>query len=303
MQAGAKAFIQYGLARSVLGFLGVLPRAVGYRLGDAIAWIAYMLARRQRNVGMQNLRMAMPELSDAERDRIIREVFRNLGRLLIEFGHFPELKRDTIPELVEYDGLENYLEARRRGKGVLCLTAHIGAWELCSFAHSVYGFPMKFLARPIDNPLVDQLITRYRTCAGNGVIDRRGAARNILKALSNNEAVGLLIDQNTTRSEGVFADFFGVPAATTPGLATLALRTGAAVIPCYIRWDQGRGRHIAHVDPPLELVDTGNREADVIANTEMFNRILEDFVREFPEQWLWIHRRWKTRPEGEPSLY
>ena len=280
-----------------------MPRPIGYRLGDAIASVAYVIARRQRKVGMDNLSMAMPELSEAERVRIVWEVFRNLGRLLIEFSHFPKLSRDTIPDLVEYDGLEHYLKARRRGKGVLCLTGHIGAWELCSFAHSVYGYPMKFLTRPIDNPLVDRLITHYRTCAGNEIIDRRDAARTILKALRSNEAVGLLIDQNTTRSEGVFADFFGVPAATTPGMATLALRTGAAVIPCYIRWDAGRGRHIAHVDPPLELIDTGDREADVVANTTMFNKILEDFVREFPEQWLWIHRRWKTRPEGEPSLY
>ncbi len=303
MRVGAKAFIQYGLARTVLGFLGAVPRSIGYRLGDAIASVAYVIARRQRKVGMHNLRMAMPELSEAEQVRIVWEVFRNLGRLLIEFSHFPKLRRDTIPALVEYDGLEHYLEARRRGKGVLCLTGHIGAWELCSFAHSVYGYPMKFLTRPIDNPLVDRLITHYRTCAGNEVIDRRDAARTILKALRSNEAVGFLIDQNTTRSEGVFADFFGVPAATTPGMATLALRTEAAVIPCYIRWDAERQRHIAHVDPPLVLIDTGDREADIVANTTMFNKILEDFVREFPEQWLWIHRRWKTRPEGEAELY
>jgi KDO2-lipid IV(A) lauroyltransferase len=185
----------------------------------------------------------------------------------------------------------------------LFLTAHVGAWELSSFAHALHGYPMKFLTRPIDNRRVDDLIARYRGRAGNTVIPRTEAARGVFKALANNEAVGILIDQNTTRSEGVFADFFGIPAATTPGLAAFALHTDAAVVPGFIRWDSIRRKHILEFQQAVELVRTGNRDADIRANTARFNRVIEDFVRRYPDQWLWIHRRWKTRPEGEDSLY
>ena len=303
MRVGAKAFIQYVSAKILLGAFGAVPRSIAYRAGDVVAWIGHGVARRQRESGMRNLRMALPDLSEDERRRIVRAVFRNLGRLLVEFSRFPELTKANIPQLVDYEGFDNYMEGHRRGKGILYLTAHIGAWELCSFAHSVYGYPLKFLVRPIDNPMIDELLTRFRTCSGNDVINRTDGARDVLKALRDNEAVGLLVDQNTTRNEGVFADFFGIPAATTPGLATFAVRTDAAVIPVYLRWDEGRRRHILHFDPPLDLIRTGDRRADIVENTKMFNKVLEGFVRQFPEQWLWIHRRWKTRPEGEPSLY
>ena len=303
MRVGGKAFIQYALAKSVLRILGSIPRNLAYRVGDVVAGASYRLARRQRETGLYNLRMALPDLSDDERGRIIRQVFRNLGRLLVEFSHFPKLNRDNIPEIVEYEGFDNYLEGHRRGRGILYLTAHVGSWELCSFAHSIYGYPLKFLTRPIDNPLIDRLITRFRTWGGNQVIDRTHAVRGVLKALGNNEAVGILADQNTTRSEGVFVDFFGIPAATTPGVATFALRTGAAVIPVYLRWDKSRKRHILHFAPPLDLIVTGDRKQDIVENTRMFNQVLETFVRKFPDQWLWIHRRWKTRPEGEAPLY
>jgi len=151
--------------------------------------------------------------------------------------------------------------------------------------------------------MIEELLTRFRTCSGNNVIKRTDATRDVLKALRDNQAVGLLVDQNTTRDEGVFADFFGIPAATTPGLATFAVRTDAAVIPAYLRWDGERQRHILHFDPPLNLIRTGDLRVDIVENTKMFNKVLEGFVRQFPEQWLWIHKRWKTRPRGEPSLY
>ena len=303
MRVGVKARIQYSSARLLLGIFGAMPRAMAYRAGDVVAALGYRLARRQRSVGLYNLRMALPELPEVERNRIVREVFRNLGRLLVEFSHFPKLTPENISRVVEYEGLEHYLEALRRGKGVLFLTAHVGAWELSSFAHSVYGYPMKFLTRPMDNSLIEELITRFRTSAGNETISRTDAARDVLKALRSNEAVGILMDQNTTRSEGVFVDFFGIAAATTPGLATFALRTGAAVVPGFLRWDPDRRHHVLHFQPPVELKETGDRAEDILENTLLFNQILEKFVRGFPDQWLWIHRRWKTRPEGEPSLY
>jgi KDO2-lipid IV(A) lauroyltransferase len=191
----------------------------------------------------------------------------------------------------------------RRGRGVIFMTAHFGAWELSSFAHALYGYPLKFIVRPIDNPRVEELISNYRALSGNVPIRRRSAARDILKSLRQNEAVGILFDQNTTRSEGVFAEFFGIPAATTPAIALFALRAGAAVIPGFLIWDEKVGKHRLRLDPPVELINTGDLDHDVLENTKRFNRILENYVRKYPEQWLWIHRRWKTRPEGEPSIY
>lgn len=303
MRRSPNAFIQYGLARAILGLFGSLPRDLAYRAGNLAALCGYILARRQRNVGLRNLEMALPEFSDGGRRRLVLGVFRNLGRLLVEVSHFPELTPQNISDLVEYEGLEHYLEARKRGRGTIFLTAHIGAWELSPLAHALYGHPLKFLTRPIDNPMVNELVTHYRTLGGNQVIQRSNGMREILQALRNNEAVGFLIDQNTSRSEGVFADFFGIPASTTRGVATIALKTQAAVVPAYIRWEPERRKHVLHFAPVMRLVDTGDREADVLANTRCFNQTLEQFVRRVPDQWLWIHKRWKTRPAGEPSLY
>jgi len=215
----------------------------------------------------------------------------------------PELNKGNICRFVAHDGLENYLEGLRRGRGVIFMTAHFGAWELSSFAHAVYGYPLRFVVRPIDNPRVERLISTYRTRSGNIPIERRSAARDILKALRQNEAVGILFDQNTTRSEGVFAEFFGIPAATTPSLALFALRTGAAVVPGFLIWDASLRKHRLRLDPPVQLIETGNLEHDVLENTKVFNKILESYIRAYPDQWLWIHRRWKTRPEGEASMY
>ena len=303
MRVGAKARIQYGLARILLTVFGLMPRPVAYRAGYLVAAIGYRLAGRQRRVALRNLRLALPELSEGDHQRIVRDVFRNLGRLLVEFSHLPRLTPENIRGLVHVDGLDNYLEALGRGKGTLFLTAHLGAWELGPYAHAVYGYPVNFLTRPIDNPLVEDLVTRIRTGSGNRPIKRTHAVRDVLKALRNNEAVGILIDQNTMRGECVFADFFGIPAATTPGLATFALRTGATVLPAFVRWNPEGKHHILRFERPVELVASGNREQDVLVNTRLFNSILERLVREAPEQWLWIHQRWKTRPEGEPSLY
>jgi KDO2-lipid IV(A) lauroyltransferase len=303
MRGGIKEQIEYVFARFLVTAFGLMPRRAARHAAAAVAWLGFHLARRQRRAGLHNLQMAFPELSSQERLRILRGCFRNLGRLLVEFSHFPELNKKNISEFVSHDGLENYLEGLARGRGIIFMTAHFGAWELSSFAHSLYGYPLKFVVRPIDNPKVDALITHYRTLGGNVPIQRRSAGRDILKALRDNEAVGILFDQNTTSDEGIFVDFFGIPAATTPAIATFALRTGAAVLPGFLIWEESVGKHRLRFDPPVKLVDTGNLEHDVAENTKLFNHILEEYVRKYPDQWLWIHRRWKTRPDGEKPLY
>lgn len=303
MSEGVKGALQYAASLALLKSFGWMPRSVAFSAAELVAALGFRLAARQRRAGFQNLLMAMPEVSEEQRLRILRGSFSTLGRLLVEFSHFPELDRTTIATHVTYDGLENYLAALKRGKGVIFLTGHFGAWELSCFAHALHGYPMKFVVRDIDNPRVDALISRYRGLSGNTPIGKKHAARELLKALRNNQTVGILVDQNTTRDEGVFADFFGIPACTTPVIATLAARTGAAVVPGFLIWDSATRKHRLRFDPPMELIATGDSAKDVVENTKAFNAVLERTIRQFPEQWLWIHRRWKTRPDGEPSLY
>jgi len=303
MTESVKDALQYVSALALLKTFGWMPRFVAYPAAEIVAMLGFRCAKRQREAGLQNLRMAMPALDEQERLRILRGSFSNLGRLLVEFSHFPRLNKRNIANLVVHEGLEHYQDAVQRGKGVLFLTAHFGAWELSCFAHSLYGNPMKFVVREIDNSKVERLIEKYRGLSGNTPIDKRHASRDILKALRNNETIGILVDQNTTRDEGVFVDFFGIPAATTPAIATFALRTGAAVIPGFLIWDANARKHRLRFDPAVDLISTGDPTKDVVENTRSFNLVLENMIRRYPDHWLWIHRRWKTRPEGEPSLY
>src|SRR5437867_11881762 len=298
-----KGAVEYAADYVLLKAFGWMRRNIAYAAAEIVVWSGFHLARRQRRAGLQNLKMALPQLTGAERTRILRGSFSNLGRLLVEFSHFPHLTKGNISRYVTYEGFEHYTESVRCGKGVIFLTAHFGAWELSSFAHSIYGHPMKFVVREIDNPRVEQLVSKYRELGGNSPIRRKNASRDLLKALRNNETVGILVDQNTTRDEGAFVDFFGIPAATITSVARLALRTGASVIPGLLIWDKETRTHRLRFDRRLNLIDTGDRPRDIIENTRMFNCVLEGYVKRYPDQWLWIHRRWKTRPEGAPSLY
>ena len=229
-------------------------------------------------------------------------MFRNLGRLLGEVSQFPRLNRENISSIVVYEGLENYLGAVAEGRGVILLTGHIGAWELSVYAHSIYGHPMSFLARRIDNPLVERLAENYRARYGNRSIDKTGSVREVLKTLKSGGVVGILADLNTSREEGVFCDFFGVEACSTAGVATLALRTDAVVLPGYLIWDEKARIHRLHFEPPVETINTGNQKEDVIANTARYAKVRNPSSGRHPDQWLWIHRRWRTRPEGEPRF-
>jgi len=247
--------------------------------------------------------MAMPELTEAQRVSVVKSVFDNLGRLLGEFSQFPRITSKTVDELVIYDGFENYERAAEQGRGVLLLTGHFGSWELCAFAQGAYGHPLSFLVRPLDNPLLDRLIDEYRRGSGNRTIDKNSSVRMVLEALRRGEDIGLLIDANTMTGEGVFCDFFGVPACSTTGLAVFALRTGAPVVPGFLLWDPELRKHRLRFDPEIPLIRTGDFKDDVRVNTAGFTKVIEDYSRRYPDQWLWIHKRWKSRPEGEPDLY
>jgi len=295
--------VEYGAARSILTGLRLLPRPVALAAGRGLARMAYTFGGRLRRTGERNLELALPGLGPDERARILRDCFANLGRLLSEFSHLPRATPESLRSIIECEGLGNLEAARQEGRGVILFTGHLGAWELSSFALSAFGYPMSFLARRLDNDKVEQLVERTRTRFGNRSIDKRSAARPMLRTLRAGGIVGILVDLNTHPHEAVFVDFFGIPASTTSGLATLALRTGAAVLPVFIPWDEERKRFVLRVDPPLEIERTGDEAEDVRRLTSLFTSVIESYVRRFPGQWLWIHRRWNTRPAGEANFY
>src|ERR1022692_4170325 len=295
--------LEYAAAWPFIKILGALPRPVAGAIGIGLAWVVYLLHVRLRQVGMRNLAMAFPEKSEAERARILRGEFASLGRQLAEVCHFPKYTLENVEQVVVYDGLENYQQAYVRGKGVLFLTAHFGGWELSAFTHSLHGHWMHVVMRPMDNEYLDQLLQHYRTMHGNKTVAKDDFVRGLLAAMKAGETVGILMDTNMTPPQGIFVEFFGIPACTASGLARIALRTDAAVVPGFTIWDPALRKYRLRFDPALELIRTGHLEADIAANTQMFTKVIEDYVRKYPDQWLWVHRRWKTRPEGQPPLY
>ena len=295
--------LEYALVWISLRTLGALPRPISRALGIAVGIVAYALMGRLRKVGMRNLEIAFPRMSKSQRRRIVFQVFVGFGRHLAEFCMFPRYMRENAREVATYDGFENYETARAAGRGVLLLTGHFGAWEIGSFVHSIFGHPIKIVVRRLDNPKVDALVERYRTLHGNETFAKEDFARGLLAAMKAGDTVGILMDTNMTPPQGVFVDFFGVPACTAAGMARVALRSGAAVVPAFTIWDRQLRKYRVRFDPALQLVSTGDDDSDAIANTAMFNRVIEDYATRYPEQWLWVHRRWKTRPPGEPALY
>jgi Kdo2-lipid IVA lauroyltransferase/acyltransferase len=295
--------LEYAAAWPFLKIMGILPRRLARAFAIGVAQIVYLLHFRLRQVGMRNLARVFPEKSEAERKRILRGEFTSLGRQLAELCQFPRYTPKNVDDVVVYDGLENYERAYARGKGLLFLTAHFGGWELSAFAHSLHGHWLHVVMRPMDNPYLDRLLQSYRTMYGNKVVPKDDFVRGLLAAMRAGETVGILMDTNMTPPQGVFVDFFGIPACTASGLARIALRTDAAVVPGFTIWDESMGKYRLRFDPAVELIRTGELEADIVANTQKFTKVIEEYVRKYPDQWLWVHRRWKTRPEGQPALY
>ncbi len=287
----------------LLKTLGAMPRAVARFVGARTAAFLFFLRPGLKDAAVENLKLAFPAWSGKQRHAAIRGMVRQLGWMGAEFARFPRYTKSSIEGAVLLDGFENFAAAQARGKGILFLTGHMSAWELAPFAQALFGNPLHFLARPIDNARVDRLVTNYRCLSGNRPIDKNQSARAVLKILAANGTVGILADNNTLLAESVFVDFFGIPASTTAGLARFALHTGAAVVPGFLHWDKDIRKYRLCFEPEVELSRTGDDTADIRENTQRFTRVIENYVRRYPDQWLWVHRRWKTRPPGDPPIY
>ena len=288
---------EYLAAGAALKTLQYSPLPVARGLARFYARLLDAAVPRLRRVARRNLAMAIPELSEERREAVIDGVFRSIARILLVFARFPSIRRENLDRWIRLEGGERFEQAMRAGRGVLFATAHLGNWELSAFAHALMAAPMGVVVRPLDNPWIDAMVERRRGLSGNRPIGKRDFARGILKALAANEAVGILIDQNESLETGVFVDFFGIKACANPGFARMAAHTGAAAIPGFALWNEEERRYVLRFYPPVAM--TG----DAAADTQALYAVLERVIREYPDQWLWIHRRWKTRPPGEAALY
>jgi Kdo2-lipid IVA lauroyltransferase/acyltransferase len=295
--------IEYVAARSILATLGKFPFSVAMSLGRAIGRLAYVVAGDLRRTGRRNLLLAFPEKSAAERDQLLRGCFSSLGRELALFSKFSTSSRKSLLDHIEPRGVEHLESTGSIGEGRILFTAHLGAWELTSFSLSLLGQPLSFLVRRLDNPKVEQLVDRIRIRFGNQTLDKSAAARSMVKILRSGGTLGLLLDLNTLDEEAIFVNFFGVPAATTFMIAKLALRTGAPIVPIFAPWDDEIKKFIVTIESPLTPEATGDEAEDVRRLTEKLSLIIENAIRRNPDQWLWVHKRWKTRPPGEPAIY
>ncbi len=299
-RSGVRNVFEYAAALCVVKSLEWTPLAVANRLARGYVRVLDLALPRLRRVAQRNLALLIPVVGRAafERRRAIAdEVFGSIARILVAFARFPSLRRENLDRWIRCEGTEYVDEGFRRGRGVLFATAHLGNWELSAFAHALFRAPMHVVVRPLDNPLIDRLVERRRALSGNRPIFKKDFARAILKALAANEAVGILIDQNATLDAGVFVNFFGVPACASTGLAKIAAHSGATVIPGFALWREEERRWVLRFHPPVEIA------GDAARDTQTLQTRLEEAIRADPGQWLWIHRRWKTRPPGEAEIY
>ena len=289
--------VEAGLARILIATLAYAPEPVADRIGQACATLLDTAIPRLRRIADQNLARAWPGRDDEWRKQTINGVFRSIGRLLVTFAKFPQITRANVGDWIRYEEFEHYQRAKERGKGVLFATGHLGNWELSAYAHALLTEPMNVVVRPLDNPVIDAIVERRRALSGNTLLSKRDFARSIFKALRDNEPVGILVDQNSSAENGAFVPFFGTLACANLTFARLAARSGAAVIPGFATWSEQERRYILRFYPEVEI--TG----DAVEDTRRIQSAIESAIRETPDQWLWIHRRWKTRPDGEESLY
>ncbi len=298
-----QTWLEYSTARSIIGALGLMPPSLAMRTGRLIGALAHSAAGDLKRTGQRNLQIAFPDKSEDERRQILSACFASLGRQLGLFSQFKNYPRESLLDLTEWQGLEHLEAAKASGRPIILFTGHVGAWEMSSFGLSLRGHPLSFLVRRLDNPKVEQFVESSRTRFGNQSVDKKGAARAMLRTLDSGGTLGLLVDLNTLDDEAIFVDFFGVPASTTFLVAKLALKKNAALLPIFVPWNNEHGKYLVQILPEVAVEKSGDEETDVHALTQTITKVVENYIRQYPEQWLWIHKRWKTRPRGEPEIY
>jgi Kdo2-lipid IVA lauroyltransferase/acyltransferase len=272
-----------------------LPRRsrawLGRRLGDG----AYIVLAARRRMALTNIESAIPDLAPADRRRVCRGSFQHLGLMLVEFASLLTQPPKRSLEGIVLEGLDHLQKTMAIHGRALVLSAHLGNWEFLALSHRLMGFPATVVVRPLDAPGLDTLAERLRSRAGVELIDKRGALRPVLGALRRGRLVALLLDQNASRREGIFASFFGRPASTPKSLAVLALRTRTPVVPMFI-YRTGIERHRVVIHPPLFVEDAPDAELAVADLTQRCTTAIEAAIRVAPDQWMWIHNRWRTQP-------
>jgi KDO2-lipid IV(A) lauroyltransferase len=289
-------YLEYLLLKGFSLFINLLPESFALGCGKRLGGLVFHLDWERRKVALENLHVAFgKEKSEEEFLAIARGTFQNLGMMAVEFFRIPKMDVEMFKKRVTTEGLEETLRLLEKGKGMLLLLSHFGNWEMMGMMSKLIGDSIMVLAKPMKkNKHIDQFITDIRSAAGLEVVSSIKASRVVMKALSQNRIVGILIDQRAKRSEGIGADFFGKKAPTTPGLAVLAMKTSAPVVPVFMVRN-GFGTHRLVIQKPLELVHTGDIKKDVEANTQLFNHTLESMIRQYPDQWFWVHRRWERK--------
>ncbi|MGI8642194.1 MAG: lysophospholipid acyltransferase family protein [Pyrinomonadaceae bacterium] len=289
--------------RSLLGAIGALPLKSSMKIGkNAGKFIGARFAKLHK-IARRNLDIAFPDLAESEKEKIVRGTFESLGRHLGFVSHFEDFTPERVREIVEVVGKEHFDKAHESGKGIIFFTGHFGSWEVFNLLPPAFGHKMNILVRRIDNPLVENFVDKMRTRLGCDTLDKKQSARQMFRVLENGEILGILADLNVQEKEGVFVNFFGVPASTTTSIAKLALKTNAIVLPAFAVWDEEKQKYVVHLESPVNYEKSANSEEDVKVLTQKITNVVEKYVRQYPEQWLWIHKRWNTRPKGETGLY
>jgi KDO2-lipid IV(A) lauroyltransferase len=298
---------EYAVARILFGFLSILPRGGALFVCNIVSRLGYHALGSLRRVGFRSLEIAFPEKSHKERAAMLKGTFQSLGRVLAETSQFMKMSPADVEKIFDLNLDEElrqlYHVNKHDHRGVLITTGHLGNWEMLVFGFAAIHEPISFLARPLDNPLIENLTMRIRTRFGNRPINKTNSALLAVKILREGGMLGALSDVNAHPKEGVFVPFFGVEACTISGPAIMAIRSDAVILPAFCVWDHKTNKYRFVRGKLIEPCRTGDRKTDIIATTAAYTAEIEKLVRDHPEQWLWIHKRWKTRPPGEKELY
>lgn len=299
--------LEYYFARSVLAVLGALPRRLAMFASLRFFDLAYLVFGNLRRVAHTNLEIAFPEMPLDERKKIVRGCFHNLARQITELSQFPKVTEESLRQIVELDISDEIWDEYRRlkesGQGLILMTPHFGGWEVLAFISFIFVGPQSYLVRRLDNPKLEKMLADIRGKFGNKPLDKRTAIMPALTLLRSGGNLGVLPDLNTQPHEGVFVPFFGKLACTTAGVAALAMRTKAVGILLTAAWDEKKRKYIIRSEARLDFKSTGDRKQDMIDYTARMMEEIEKVIRRNPEQWFWIHKRWKSRPEGDPEIY